>query len=155
MSQYIHHLGTLTSKIHRSVYMSSLLWIPCPTTSKLKSYQGISSFRRGDGKHLIENVKPCLGDTILGDCVRLWYWRAVGLFCWAGGSTRQVVAVDSDIDRIQVARESHKGIENLTFIEGSAENFPGIGLDTYDIVFANYVLHWISDKKLAFMNMHV
>lgn len=68
------------------------------------------------------------------------------------GQQGKVVAVDPDIDRIQVARESHKGIENLTFIEGSADNFPGMGLQTYDIVFANYV-HWISDKKLAFMNM--
>ena len=44
------------------------------------------------------------------------------------GRQGKVVAVDPDIDRIQVAGESHKGIENLTFIEGSADNFPGMGL---------------------------
>lgn len=38
------------------------------------------------------------------------------------------------------------------FIEGSVDNFLGMGLQIYDIVFVNYV-YWILDKKLVFMNM--
>ncbi|XP_078344596.1 juvenile hormone acid O-methyltransferase-like [Oculina patagonica] len=115
-------------------------------------YQRVSaSVQRGDGKQLIEKVTPCLGDAILD------------LGCGTGelsaylarlvGQEGKVVGVDPDIDRIKVALESHKGVKNLTFVEGSAANFPGMGSETYDIVFANHVLHWISDKEKAFENM--
>ena len=44
------------------------------------------------------------------------------------------------------------GIKNLRFHVGSAANFPGLGSESYDIVFANHVLHWIPDKQEAFKN---
>ena len=116
-----------------------------------KDYQRISTFQREDGKQLIENVHPSLGDAILD------------LGCGSGelsvnlaelvGQDGKVVAVDPDIDRIKVAQESHKEVKNLTFYEGSAANFPGMGSETYDIVYANYVLHWIPNKEEAFKNM--
>jgi len=31
-------------------------------------------------------------------------------------------------------------------VEGSASNFPGIGSESHDIIFSNYVIHWIPDR---------
>ncbi len=96
-------------------------------------------------------MRPCPGDAILD------------LGCGTGelsvylaelvGQDGKVVAVDPDIDQIKVAQETHRGVKNLTFLEGSAANFPGMGSETYNIVFSNYVLHWIPDKEEAFRNM--
>ena len=41
----------------------------------------------------------------------------------------------------------------MSFLEGSASNFPGIGSELYDIIFSNHVIHWISDKQQIFKNM--
>ena len=69
------------------------------------------------------------------------------------GQDGKVVAVDPDTDRIKVAQESHMGEKKVTFHEGSAANFPRMGSETYDIVFANHVLHWIPDKEEVFKNI--
>ena len=64
-----------------------------------------------------------------------------------------MLGVDPDIERIKVAQESHKGVKNLSFIEGSTSNFPNMGSESYNIVISNFVLHWIPDKDEAFRNM--
>ena len=121
-------------------------------SNKAEAYQRNSCFQREDGKRFIQNeIKPCLGDTILD------------LGCGTGelsvylaelvGQKGKVVGVDPDNDRIKVAQESHKGIKNLTFVEGSTSSFPGMGSETYNIIFSNYVLHWVENKEQAFMNM--
>ena len=69
------------------------------------------------------------------------------------GQQGKVLGVDPDIDRIKVAQESHKGVKNLSFVEGSSSNFPNMGSESYNIVFSNLVLHWVSDKDEAFRNM--
>ena len=69
------------------------------------------------------------------------------------GPEGKVIGVDPDKERIQLARQSHSGIKNLSFVEGSAANFPGIGSESYDTVFSNSALHWIADKQQAFKNM--
>ena len=48
-----------------------------------------------------------------------------------------VVAVDPDVARLELAQESHREVKILTFHDGSAENFPGIGSEMYDMVFCN------------------
>ena len=69
------------------------------------------------------------------------------------GPERKVIVVDPDKERIQLARQSHSGIKNLSFLDGSSANFPGIGSESYDIIFSNYVLHWITDKQQVFKKM--
>ena len=69
------------------------------------------------------------------------------------GPQGKVVGVDPDKERILLAQQSYSEIQNLLFVEGSDSNFPGIGRDTYDIIFCNVVLHWIANKQQAFKNM--
>ena len=62
------------------------------------------------------------------------------------GPYGQVIAIDPDVERLEIARMKH-GAPNLTYYEGSAYEIPGTD---YDYVFSNYVLHWIKDKDLVF-----
>ena len=115
-------------------------------------YQQISSHQRDIGKRLIQNnVRPGSREVVLD------------LGCGTGelsaylaelvGQDGRVIAVDPDIDRIKAAKESHSAVKNLTFHEGSAANFPGIGSETFDVIFGNLVLHWVQDKAEALKNM--
>lgn len=69
------------------------------------------------------------------------------------GPKGSVIGVDPDFSRLQLAKETHRHVENLSFIEGNSNQFEGMGFDTFDIIFSNYVLHWIPDKSRAFRNM--
>ncbi|XP_078370435.1 demethylmenaquinone methyltransferase-like [Oculina patagonica] len=108
--------------------------------------------QKADGEIFIQtDVCPQAGDAILD------------LGCGTGelsaylaelvGPEGKVVGVDPDKERILLAQQSHGEIKNLSFVEGSASNFPGIGSESYDFIFSNYVIHWIPDKEEVFKNM--
>ena len=114
--------------------------------------QASLSVQKADGEMFIQtDVSPQPGHIILD------------LGCGTGelsaylagmvGPEGKVIGVDPDKERIQLARKTHSEIMNLSFVEGSASDFPGMGSETYDIIFANGVLHWIRDKEQAFKNM--
>ena len=105
-----------------------------------------------DGEDFIQkDVCPKAGDVILD------------LGCGTGelsaylaelvGSEGKVIGVDPDNERIQLARESHKQVKNLSFVEGSASILPQTGLGPFDIIFSNYALHFMKNKKQVFNNM--
>ena len=110
------------------------------------------SIQKVDGETFIEmDVCPQVGDAILD------------LGCGTGelsayladlvGPEGKVVGVDPDKERILLAQQSYGNVRNLSFVEGSASNFPGIGTESYDIIFSNYVIHWIPYKQEVFRNM--
>ena len=118
-----------------------------------QGYQQSSlSIQKMDGEMFIQtDVCPQAGDAILD------------LGCGTGelsaylaelvGPEGKVVGVDPDKERILLAQQCHGEIKNLSFVEGSASNFPGIGSGSYDIIFSNHAIHWIPDKQEAFKNM--
>ena len=114
--------------------------------------QSSLSVQKVDGTMFIDaDVCPQAGDTILD------------LGCGTGelsaylaelvGPEGKVLGVDPDKERILLAQQSFGEAKNLSFVEGSASNFPGIGSMSYDIIFSNYVIHWIVDKQELFKNM--
>ena len=114
--------------------------------------QSSLSIQKMDGQIFIEtDVCPQAGDTILD------------LGCGAGelsaylaelvGPEGKVVAVDPDKERILLAQQSYDDVKSLSFVEGSASNFPGIASELYDIILCNYVMHWIPEKQQLFKNM--
>ena len=114
--------------------------------------QSSLSVQKVDGKMFIEtDVNPQAGDSILD------------LGCGTGelsvylaelvGPEGKVIAVDPDKERLLLAQQSYGEVKNLLFVEGSVSNFPGIGSESYDIIFSNYVIHWMHDKQEAFKNM--
>jgi len=115
--------------------------------------QASLSVQNVDGEIFIQtDVCPQAGDAILD------------LGCGTGelsaylaelvGPKGKVIGVDPDKERIKLAQDSYSEIQNLSFVEGSASNFPGIGSASYDIIFSNYVIHWIPDKRQIFRNMY-
>jgi len=64
-----------------------------------------------------------------------------------------VVGVDPDVKRLNLAKETHRDIKNLSLVQGNSDNFEGMGCEKFDIIFLNQVLHWIPSKQQAFKNM--
>ena len=125
-------------------------------TSKIaEGYQQNSKWQRNGGKRFVENeVAPYLSNDILDSGCGTGELSAY--LAELVGPKGRVLAVDPDKDRIRVAQESLKEVENLTFAEGSTSSFPGLGLETYNVIFSNFVLHWvknIEEKEKAFQNM--
>ena len=116
------------------------------------SKQSSLSVQKVVGEKFIQtDVSPQVGDAILD------------LGCGTGelsaylaelvGPEGKVLGVDPDKERVLLAQQSFGEVKNLSFVEGSASNFPGIESKSYDIVFSNQVLHWIPDKQEVFKNM--
>lgn len=137
---------------NHSTFLESAFFPIMFNNKAAEGYQKLSSRQREYGKRLIESeVKPCQGAAILD------------LGCGTGelsaylaelvGQKGNVLGVDPDIQRLKLAQESHKRIENLKFVEGSTSNFPGMGSETYDIVYSHAVFHWVPDKEEAFKNV--
>jgi len=61
-------------------------------------------------------------------------------------SPGQVVAIDPDEKRIEIAKKE-KTADNMEYLVAGADNIPG---ENYDIIFSNYVLHWIPHNKSLF-----
>ena len=57
----------------------------------------------------------------------------------------------ADTARIALAKQLYSSINNLSFVEGTANDFPEL---EYDVIFSNYVFHWIQDKEAAFKNIY-
>ena len=112
--------------------------------------QSSLSVQKVDGQIFIETeVCPQPGDTILdlGCCTG----ELSAYLAELVGPEGKVVAVDPDKERVLLAQQSFREVKNISFVEGSASNFPGI--NSYDIIFSNYVIHWIPDKQQLFNNM--
>ena len=66
------------------------------------------------------------------------------------GSKGKVVAVDSDRERLKIAREKYAS-NNVEYVNGNDATFPE---GPYDLVFANQVIHWVADKDALFERVH-
>ena len=58
----------------------------------------------------------------------------------------QVIAIDPDIERLQIARTKYSA-SNIEYRVGGAESIP---MGDYDIIYSSNVLHWCKDKDLVF-----
>ena len=123
------------------------------SSSAAEGYKQASfSAQKRIGEDFIQiDVCPQVGDVILD------------LGCGTGelsaylaelvGAEGKVIGVDPDKERIQLARQSHVHMKNVSFAEGSSTNFLGMGSNAYDIVFCNFALHWMPEKQQVFNDM--
>ena len=105
------------------------------------------------GEEFIEcDVRPQSGDAILD--LGCGTGELTAYLAELVGPQGKVVGVDPDKERLQLARLSYRNAKNLSFVEGNAttisETFPA---ESFDIIFSNYVIHWIPDKAKVFRNM--
>ena len=142
----------ITKYFLRSDFSTRPLSLLIIMTNKMaEGYQQNSRWQRNGGKRFVQNeVAPYLSNDILD--LGCGTGELSAYLAKLAGPKGRVLAVDPDKERIRVAKESYKEVENLTFAVGSTSSFPGLGLETYNVIFSNFVLHWIKnieDKKKA------
>jgi trans-aconitate methyltransferase len=110
------------------------------------AYSRLASFQYRQGVDLIELAELQPGQYVLdigcgtGELTRLMSARV--------GTSGRVLGIDPDAARIDLCVSS----DSLQFSVGSTSNMAsvavenGFSLGTFDIVFCNHVIHWVSDK---------
>ena len=123
------------------------------TKNAAEEYQKSALSLQGErGKRFIQTeVSPQPGDAILD--LGCGTGELSAFLAGLVGPEGKVIGVDSDKERIKVARQSHSKIKNLSFVDANAFDFPGIGCGSYDLIFSNHVIHWIANKQQVFKNM--
>ena len=101
-----------------------------------------------DGVNLIDQLSPAKGNRVLDIGCGTGFLASV--LAKRVGPEGMVTGVDPDTERIHVAQKNYSDVNNLEFVEGNGNNFP---TGPYDIVFSNYVFHWIEDKESVFLKV--
>lgn len=97
-----------------------------------------------DGLALIKRIDPKKGDQVLD------------LGCGTGNITKvladlvkpggKVVGIDPDETRIKIAKEKYAA-SNIEYLVAGTANMPG---EEYDLIYCNYVLHWVKNNETIF-----
>jgi ubiquinone/menaquinone biosynthesis C-methylase UbiE len=115
-------------------------------------YQQYNAFQTEKGINLIKQLQLQPGAYI------------VDLGCGTGeltyelakktGPSGKIFALDPDSARLKVAKDNQPAdLQNIEWSNSTIESF-SLPENTIDIVFSNYVLHWVSDKKIALSQIH-
>ena len=110
-----------------------------------KLYSEVSEVQKEHGKELIEKLSLEKNMKILDLGCGTGYLSSLLADCV--GPEGKVVAIDPNRSRLEIAEKQYSK-PNLVFLEANDETFPE---DQYDLVFANYVLHWV-ENKAALLN---
>ncbi len=109
-------------------------------------YSQVSLNQRGRGLNLIEDADPQPGEVVLdlgcgtGD-LTIHLARRVG-------PSGHVFAIDPDAERLSVARKSNLGeFDNISYLEGRAEDLSMVPGGSIDLVYSNYAIHWVENKR--------
>ena len=114
-----------------------------------EGYNAVSTnYQAVDGTKLLELLSIPEGSTVLD--LGCGTGNLTAVMAERVGSQGHVVGVDPDGERIKVAREKNAK-RNITFQKADGETFPE---DQYDLVFSNYVIHWIENKEPVFQRVH-
>ena len=108
-----------------------------------EEYGRYNQTQKAEGLDLINLLAPKPGEKVLD------------LGCGIGNLTKilaqrvapgQVVGIDPDEKRIKVAKKE-QAADNIKYMISGSDNMPG---ENYDIIYSNYVLHWIPNNKDIF-----
>ena len=103
-----------------------------------------SRFQRNSGYKFLQQLSPVRGSTALDLGCGTGYLATQLSDCVGPGG--RVIAVDPDVERLKIAQEKYARY-NIEYLNGDDATFPE-GL--YDLVFANQVIHWVTDKDALF-----
>ena len=107
-----------------------------------------SEFQRESGHEFLQQLSPGRGSAALDLGCGTGYLAAQLSECV--GPEGKVVAVDPDEERLEIAREKYAR-DNIDYVSGNDASFPE---GPYDLVFANHVIHWVSDKNALFERVY-
>ena len=101
------------------------------------------------GLELIEKLSIPRGSDVLDLCCGTGYLTSV--LADRVGREGKVTGADPNRERIDIAKRKYERYGNLKFFDRSSADFP---VGPYDIVFSNFVLHWIKDKETTFRRVY-
>ena len=113
-----------------------------------KCYSETSGFQRDSGYQFLQQLSPGRGSTALDLGCGTGYLAAQLSDCV--GPDGKVIAVDPDEERLKIAREKYAR-DNIEYVSGNDATFPE---GPYDLVFANQVVHWVTDKDALFERVY-
>ena len=116
-----------------------------PSVELAQLYSEVSNVQKEHGEELIEKLSLEKNMKILDLGCGTGYLSA--LLADSVGPEGSVVAIDPNKARLEIA-ENQYSRPNLVFLEANDATLPK---DQYDLVFSNYVLHWI-ENKVAVLN---
>ncbi|WP_299004349.1 class I SAM-dependent methyltransferase [uncultured Shewanella sp.] len=116
-------------------------------------YNNESEWQYIRGKHLLALASPKTGETV------------IDLGCGTGKLTQklahcvspkgQVIAIDPDPNRLDIVKHYHCNTKlPINFILGSDNTLCDIKTDSIDLIYSNYVIHWIDNKLALLQNAH-
>ncbi|GAB5469638.1 MAG: hypothetical protein Kilf2KO_26680 [Rhodospirillales bacterium] len=122
-------------------------------TNAASLYAEVSDIQRERGLDLMAAAAPAPGESVLdlgcgtGD-LTVDLAKRVGL-------TGKVVGLDPDRDRLALAALTvPKFLTGLHFRSGKGEDLSTFASDSFDLVYSNYVFHWIADKERLMQEVH-
>ncbi len=109
-------------------------------------YARLCNFQNARGLDLMDAAAPAAGEQVLD------------LGCGPGILTREltrrvgpegrVVGIDPDLDRLELAELTKpQRLTNLQFLPGRGESLSVLGAGRWDLIYSNYVAHWIEGKQ--------
>lgn len=109
-------------------------------------YDAVSDMQFASGCKLLERLALKAGDTVLD--VGCGTGR-LGCRVLAGiGPRGRFIGVDPLAERIRIAREKN-GCTNARYRLGVAEDLGFIAAASIDVLYLNWVFHWVADKEAA------
>ena len=116
-------------------------------------YSEINDIQVQHGKCLAQTAGVKLGDKILD--MGCGTGELTAFLAMKIGKDSEVVGVDPDLARINVAIQKHSDVhDNITFKHGdSSSQFPHCDEQYYDIHFSNFVFQWLNtQEKIRFIH---
>ena len=112
-----------------------------------EKYSKVNNWQYSRGEILLDLIEHKNNETVLDlgcGTGELTFKLASQIFPFKG----KLIALDPDSDRLKLAKNNQPNtISNITYINGFAEKLEKIKSNSIDIVFSNYVIHWIKNKK--------
>ena len=110
-------------------------------------YKENSSLQQNHANHLISMIQVPVGGLVMDLGCGTGYLATV--LSDLVGPKGKVVAVDPDVERINIAKEVNSK-PNIEYMVGDDQCIPG---KDYDLIVSTHVIHWIRNKEALFGNI--
>jgi SAM-dependent methyltransferase len=126
---------------------------PLSPSAQAALYNNLSGLQFKDACLLINEIlKPQTGESILD--LGCGTGRAAMVLASRVGPSGRIIGVDPNKSRVEVARETldKSDFKHVSFMVGTCADAISKGL--FDVIFSNYVLHWIQDHDLILQDAY-
>lgn len=115
-----------------------------------EAYERMSAAQYQIGRELLALLRICPGSSILD--LGCGTGQLASYAARMAGPEGRVLGLDPSPHRIAIAdRRTRKG---LSFSVGGSDDLATLPADSFDLVYLNYVIHWIDDRQKALREIH-